>query len=261
MPPELPAPDRGGPFDHGDVRGRRHRAPPPPPGDACDTGDPGVPAVESSPIGSLRRARALAATALFVAGLALVAWALAIHAKSQAGQWLLDIAWTRAQASGVAPAPWPWADTRPLAKLFAPAQGEETLVLAGANGRTLAWGPGHLDGTSRPGEPGNAVVTAHRDTHFRFLARAAVGDPLVVERLDGVRVTYRIAGTRIADAADLAIPRDADVPTLTLVTCWPFDAIVPGGPLRYVVVAEAESRLPARRDGARTLAAAPRPGP
>ncbi len=26
---------------------------------------------------------------------------------------------------------------------------------------------------------------------------------------------------------------------LTLVTCYPFDAIVPGGPLRYLVFAEA----------------------
>jgi sortase (surface protein transpeptidase) len=28
------------------------------------------------------------------------------------------------------------------------------------------------------------------------------------------------------------------VPRLTLVTCYPFDAIEPGGPLRYVVTAE-----------------------
>jgi sortase A len=38
---------------------------------------------------------------------------------------------------------------------------------------------------------------------------------------------------------DLRLPRDTLVPTLTLVTCYPFDAIDPGGPLRYVVVAEA----------------------
>jgi sortase A len=29
------------------------------------------------------------------------------------------------------------------------------------------------------------------------------------------------------------------MPTLTLVTCYPFDAIVPGGPLRYAVTAVA----------------------
>jgi len=34
--------------------------------------------------------------------------------------------------------------------------------------------------------------------------------------------------------------RDTDLPTLTLVTCYPFGALMPGGPLRYVVTAEIE---------------------
>lgn len=208
---------------------------------------------ESSPIGSAPvRRGAVVSRLLLACGAIAIACAVGIHAKAEIGQWLLDLAWTRAQATGVAPPPWPWADTRPVAKLLAPAQDAEALVLAGANGRTLAWGPGHLDGTAMPGERGNAVVTAHRDTHFGFLARAAIGDPIVVERLDGVRVAYRIVEMRVADASRLAIPRDAEVPTLTLVTCWPFDAIAPGGPLRYVVVAEggvppAERRSPAGR--------------
>lgn len=192
------------------------------------------------------------------AAAASLASACAIVAKAEAGQALLAVAWARAQASGAAPAPWPWADTRPVAKLYAPAQEAEVLVLAGASGRTLAWGPGWLDGTARPGERGNAVVSAHRDTHFRFLARASIGDPLVVERPDGVRVDYRIVATRIADAADLAIPRDADVPTLTLVTCWPFDAIAPGGRLRYVVVAEADGEAGRRSTQRLTMAASER---
>ena len=198
------------------------------------------------------------AAAVALAGVLCVGWAIAIVAKAHVGQALLAIAWTRAQATGVAPAPWPWADTRPVAKLYAPAQSAQVLVLAGASGRTLAWGPGWLDGTARPGEHGNAVVSAHRDTHFRFLARASIGDPLVVERPDGVRVAYRIVATRIADAADLAIPRDADVPTLTLVTCWPFDAIAPGGTLRYVVVAEADGGAGRRSTQRLTTAASER---
>ena len=194
------------------------------------------------------------AAAVALAGLMCVGWAIAIVGKAQVGQALLAVAWTRAQATGAAPAPWPWADTRPVAKLYAPAQEAEVLVLAGASGRTLAWGPGLLDGTVQPGERGNAVVSAHRDTHFRFLARASVGDPLVVERPDGLRVAYRIVATRVADASRLAIPRDVEVPTLTLVTCWPFDAIMPGGPLRYVVVAEADGG----RDQRLTMAASRR---
>jgi sortase A len=45
--------------------------------------------------------------------------------------------------------------------------------------------------------------------------------------------------TYVADYRALNIPRDTLQPTLTLVTCYPFDAINPGGPLRYVVVADA----------------------
>jgi sortase A len=31
---------------------------------------------------------------------------------------------------------------------------------------------------------------------------------------------------------------EADRPMLTLLTCYPFDAVLPGGPLRYVAIAE-----------------------
>ena len=197
------------------------------------------PPAESSPIGGAAGVRRLLAWLLAIAGLIALAGAAAILATAQAGQWLLELAWRRAVATGVAPSPWPWADTRPVARLTAPAQDADLLVLAGATGRTLAWGPGHLDGTATPGEAGQSVVSAHRDTHFRFLERTRIGDEIVVERVDRVRVRYRVVSTRIADADHLDIPREVDAPTLTLVTCWPFDAVVPGGPMRYVVVAEA----------------------
>jgi sortase A len=113
------------------------------------------------------------------------------------------------------------------------------LVLAGASGRTLAFGPGHLHGSALPGDAGNAVITAHRDTHFRFLRAINPGDELVVERAGGGTRHFRIRGAYVTDYRDLHLPRDTAVPTLTLVTCYPFDALNPGGPLRYVVVAEA----------------------
>jgi sortase (surface protein transpeptidase) len=42
----------------------------------------------------------------------------------------------------------------------------------------------------------------------------------------------------VVDSRSTRIALRSDVPRLTLVTCYPFDAIEPGGPLRYVVTAE-----------------------
>ena len=96
-----------------------------------------------------------------------------------------------------------------------------------------------IDGSALPGEPGNAIFSAHRDTHFRFLRAIAVGDELVVEMPAGQRFRYRVRETEVVAASDMRLPRQPGEPTLTLVTCWPFDAVEPGGPLRYVVVATA----------------------
>ena len=173
------------------------------------------------------------------AGAASFGHGLYIHAKAQFAQVLLHAAWDRTRATGIASKPWPWADTHPVVRLVAPGLDADVLVLAGASGRTLAFGPGHLDGSAQPGDPGNAVITAHRDTHFRFLARVAPGDEITVERADGAIRHFRIRASYVADHRALRLPRDTAVPTLTLVTCYPFDALDPGGPLRYVVVAEA----------------------
>jgi sortase A len=173
--------------------------------------------------------------------LALGAWhggrAAWIEAKAELAQALVRRAWQKTLAGARDARPWPWADTRPVARLMAPGLGVDTFVLAGASGRTLAFGPGHLDGTPEPGEPGNAVVSGHRDTHFAFLRRLVAGDELVVETRRGERQRYRVATTRVVDRGDLWVAADAPDTRLTLVTCYPFFALQPGGPLRYVVVA------------------------
>lgn len=206
---------------------------------------------ESSPIGSGAQAKREVPTGrrsakrlvlivlLGGAGLACFGNGFYIYAKAGLAQALLHSAWARTQASGAPAKPWPWADTQTVARLIAPAQDADLLVLSGASGRTLAFGPAHLSGSASPGNPGNSVITAHRDTHFRFLQRVVVGDPLVVEGQDGTRRTFHVRRAYVADFRALNIPRDTPQPTLTLVTCYPFDAINPGGPMRYVVVAEA----------------------
>lgn len=239
--------DRGGPFARNGEPSRNWMR----------AAAPGIgfrfPADESSPIGggTTRSAPGRSATPWRRLVLALLVGLLAaagimsfghgayMYAKAQLAQVLLQSAWQQTRSTGAAARPWPWADTHPVARLLVPARHGDVLVLAGASGRTLAFGPGHLDGSATPGDPGNAVITAHRDTHFRFLQNATIGDDVVIERADGGRRHFRITSTFVADHRTLNLPRDTTRPTLTLVTCYPFDALNPGGPLRYVVVAEA----------------------
>ena len=187
----------------------------------------------------LRRAAVVflvAAALLFGQG----AW---IYAKASVAQVLLRRAWRLTVLEGKAVPPWPWADTRPIARLRAPRFSEDVIVLAGASGRTLAFGPGHLDGSARPGEPGNCVLSAHRDTQFAFLRRLEIGDVVELETPSGGRHRYRVFDRRVARKDETTLLENTPDSTLTLVTCYPFDAVAPGGPLRYVVRAGKETPL------------------
>ncbi len=193
----------------------------------------------------LRRGWLLAPAALLLGlGLWQVGAGVYIHAKAVLAQMLLQHAWDRTLAGEERMRPWPWADTWPVARLTAPAHGVDLIVLDGASGRALAFGPGHLDGSAEPGAVGVALISAHRDTHFGFLADLASGDALALQTADGRVHAYRVAGTDIVDYRDAAIPSDPAASSLTLVTCFPFDAVVPGGPLRYLV--HAVEAAPAR---------------
>jgi sortase (surface protein transpeptidase) len=61
---------------------------------------------------------------------------------------------------------------------------------------------------------------------------------LCIRLLAVVEHRYRISESHIIDTRVEHLNRELDRPTLSLVTCYPFDAVVPGGPLRFVAVAE-----------------------
>lgn len=160
-----------------------------------------------------------------------------IHAKAIAAQVLIERAWIRTLHGETHVAPWPWADTWPVARLEAPKQGIDLFVLAGASGRTIAFGPGQMSGTARPGESGNSVIGGHRDTHLAFLRDVRDGDEFVVQRENGETRRYRVVSTEVLDKSDMWVARDTGDTRLTLITCYPFDALRAGGRLRYVVTA------------------------
>lgn len=153
-----------------------------------------------------------------------------IHAKAWLGQHLLERAWQQTQDSGEPVEPWPGAVSHPVARLHVPKFDIDRLVLEGADTPVLAWGPGMETG---PG--GHRLLAAHRDTHFRFLERIETGDRFEMRYVDGRVEHWRVRTTGVVDARDSALDMSLSADVMTLVTCYPFDAAIAGGPLRYVV--------------------------
>lgn len=160
-----------------------------------------------------------------------------IPAKAWLAQELMQRAWVRAGGGEERATPWPWADTWPVARLTVKQRDVDLIVLAGGSGRTLAFGPGHLSASAMPGQIGNTIIGGHRDTHFQFLRKLEVGELLGMETTRGQRHAYQVVGIDIVDSRKGSLVLDTDAAMLTLVTCYPFDALEAGGPLRYVVTA------------------------
>lgn len=180
------------------------------------------------------RLRAALAWLLLLAGGALLADALWIPAKAELAQWLLERSWNAARASGSAQPPWAWADTRAVARLTRLDDARSQVVLAGDTGRVLAFAPGWNEFSSAPGDIGTVVISAHRDTHFAWLRDIADDEQVELDGLQAQR-RYRLHSRTVVDVRTDALAPDAGEDQLLLVTCWPFDAVDAGGPLRLVL--------------------------
>ena len=175
---------------------------------------------------------------LLVLGAGLIGQGLWIPVKAIAAQWLLQHAWAQTLKTQQPVKPWPWADTWPVERLLVPRHGIDQIILAGASGQSLAFGPGRLSGKVQADEPGAIIISGHRDTHFQFLQHLQKDDLIDVEGPTGDRTSYIVQELMIVDSQHTRLANHADSDALILTTCYPFDAIVPGGPLRYLVRAE-----------------------
>ncbi len=179
---------------------------------------------------------------LIVATLAILAIALTcnasyIHAKAALAQVLLTRAWDAMRTDGHPHRPWPWADSHPVARLHMQRLEIDQIVLAGDSGRTMAFGPGWAEASAAPGSDGTTIISAHRDTHFDWLREIAPDDTVELESTTGLQ-RYRVVDMHIADSRTEQLSLSPEAQRLVMVTCWPFDSVVSGGPLRFVVVAE-----------------------
>ena len=190
-----------------------------------------------------RRSPGAAAAILAIVGVVLVGQGAWIHVKALLAQYLLERAFAETLAAGRDVKPWPWADTWPVARIELPRPGRQAIVLSGSSGQALAFGPGHVEQTPEPGEPGTAIYSAHRDTHFAFLSEVLVGDEVRVTRRDGSIFRFRVTHTSVVRWDASGLDPLAEGRRLVLATCWPF-----GGrmvtPWRYLVHADLATVAP-----------------
>ena len=183
----------------------------------------------------------LGAVLIFVMGCAFMGKGLWIGGKAVVAQILLEKAWDQSVKTSEPTVPWAWMDAYPMAKITIPSLGRSTIVLSTASGQALAFGPAHMQQTPKPGQSGTAIIAAHKNTHFDFLKDVRTGDIIEVQMADNTRLRFEVSKAEIVHKDRSGIPahETLDAPKrLALVTCYPFDAISFGGPMRYIITAD-----------------------
>src|SRR5437588_4353632 len=180
----------------------------------------------------LRQSRRQLLSQLFViAGLGLLTYVLIQYASMYAGQKQVQQRW--AQQNSSSPVSTPAASDDGLTRLSIPRISLDAVIVEGISYRKLAIAPGHIKGTPAPGEAGNSVISAHRDTFFRHIYELNDGDEIQVLR-DGHTFTFQVTGKKIVTPNDLSVLKKTSDTRLTLITCYPVYYIGPA-PKRLVV--------------------------
>lgn len=130
-------------------------------------------------------------------------------------------------------------DEAVVGRIEIPRIGLRAILLEGTSKTCLRRAVGHIEGTALPGEPGNAAFAGHRDTFFYPLKSIRKDDVIRIQTLDGT-FTYRVDSVSIVAPDATEVLKPTATPTLTLVTCYPFNYIGPA-PSRYIVQASETS--------------------
>jgi len=162
-------------------------------------------------------------------------------AKAKAAQTLIAISWGSSQSHRAdnrpPPKPWWWADTRAIAELKVERLNKHLYVMQDDSNESLAFGPGHLPSSAKPSTNGHVMIAGHRDSHFAFIKEMQLDDVIQTQNYRGEVMRYRVKELRIIDTRKQKLQL-LDDERLTLITCYPFDDFLPGGPLRFLVEAE-----------------------
>ena len=129
-----------------------------------------------------------------------------------------------------------------VGKIEIPAVGIATRVLEGDDARILRLSVGHIPGTAVPGPAGNVGLAGHNTTFFRPLRKVSVGNEIRYSTTAGT-FTYRVVSLRVVLPSAIEVLNSTPKPTLTLVTCYPFNSSSPA-PQRLIVRAEMVAASP-----------------
>lgn len=129
-----------------------------------------------------------------------------------------------------------------LGKIEIPRLGIAAVVRQGVDDKTLKRAVGHVPYTPLPGEPGNIGIAAHRDTHFRNLKGVKEGDVIRMVTKEGT-YEYAVDSLKIVMPTNVEVLDPTDAPSITLVTCYPFNYIG-NAPQRFIVRAKQISPAP-----------------
>jgi sortase A len=120
--------------------------------------------------------------------------------------------------------------------------GLNAIFVQGDSPRILRRAVGHISNTPLPGEPGNVVLTGHRDSFFRPLREIQGGDRIQLKTPEG-EFAYQVDWAEVVSPNDVDVLRPSGENILTLVTCFPFYYVGPA-PKRFVVRAHQIEPLP-----------------
>ena len=171
-------------------------------------------------------------------GLSFFAYGAYIPAKAVLAQYLINDAWNDSIRSVESQKPWRWADMHPVMKLSSEKHKQELIVLSGDKGNSLAFAPGHNLYSYMPNQGGTTVISAHRDTHFEFLQDVSISDVFELTDRNNKTSRYMVSDINIIDSTKQDISIHSNQDELKLITCFPFDAVIARGPLRYVITAQ-----------------------
>ena len=161
--------------------------------------------------------------------------AIKIDLKAQVAQILLKHAWQQSLKNGEGVQPWPSFDGRPIFKLEIAKHHIKQIVLDGTSGQSLAFGPAFHQESFLPSSNKITAISSHRDSHGEYIKNLEIGDILKLQDLDKNWHTYKIEEFLIVNVKDAVTINKRN--RLLLITCYPFDALLSGTPLRYIVSA------------------------